>query len=163
MTEPRESLLDARLWVAFVVMLFVSGVSNTFPVFFPPLLAEFGGSRAGTALAVTLIWVAGAALSPVAGHLVDRASPRALVAVGITATALGLGLGALAPTLRVFTLAFGLGVGVGIGCTGMVTQAAVINARYRRRRGFATGIVFAGAMAGWAMAWPAQQAITAFG
>jgi MFS family permease len=161
--EPRESLRDARLWVAFTVMLFVSGVSNTFPVFFPPLLAEFGGSRAGTALAVTLIWVAGAALSPVAGHLVDRASPRALVAVGIAATALGLGLGALAPTLHAFTLAFGLGVGVGIGCTGMVTQAAVINARYRRRRGFATGIVFAGSMAGWAMAWPAQQVITAFG
>src|SRR5690348_231272 len=142
-------------------MMVVSGLSNTFPVFFPPLLAEFGGSRAGTALAVTLIWVASAALSPVAGHLVDRASPRALVVIGIAATALGLGLGALAPTLHVFTLAFGLGVGVGIGCTGMVTQAAVINARYRRRRGFATGIVFGGAMAGWAMAWPAQRAIAA--
>ena len=163
MTDQRESLLDARLWVAFAVMMFVSGISNTFPVFFPPLLAEFGGSRAGTALAVTLIWIAGAVLSPVSGHLVDRASPRALVAAGIASTALGLGLGALAPTLRVFTLAFGLGVGIGIGCTGMVTQAAVINARYRRRRGFATGIVFGGAMAGWAMAWPAHQAIDALG
>jgi MFS family permease len=161
--EPRERLLDARLWVAFGVMMFVSGISNTFPVFFPPLLEEFGGSRAGTALAVTLIWVAGAVLSPVAGHLVDRSSPRALVAAGIAATALGLGLGALAPTLRVFTLTFGLGVGIGIGCTGMVTQAAVINARYRRRRGFATGIVFGGSMAGWAMAWPAHQAIEAIG
>ena len=163
MIDQRESLLDARLWVAFAVMMFVSGISNTFPVFFPPLLAEFGGSRAGTALAVTLIWVTGAVLSPVAGHLVDRASPRALVAAGIASTALGLGRGALAPTLRVFTLAFGLGVGVGIGFTGMVTQAAVINARYRRRRGFATGIVFGGAMAGWAMAWPANQAIAALG
>ena len=163
MSAQRESLLEARLAVAFAVMLFVSGISNTFPVFFPPLLAEFGGSRAATALAVALIWVAGAALSPVAGYLVDRTSPRALVSAGITATALGLGLGALAPTLRVFTLAFGLGVGIGIGCTGMVTQAAVINARYRRRRGFATGIVFAGSMAGWVMAWPAQQAITAIG
>jgi predicted MFS family arabinose efflux permease len=158
-----ESLLDARLWLAFAVMMFVSGISNTFPVFFPPLLTEFGGSRAGTALAVTLIWMAGAVLSPVAGHLVDRSSPRVLVAAGIAATALGLGLGALAPSLRVFTLTFGLGVGIGIGCTGMVTQAAVINARYRRRRGFATGIVFGGAMAGWAMAWPAHQAIAAIG
>ena len=163
MSARPESLLEARLWVAFAVMLFVSGISNTFPVFFPPLLAEFGGSRAGTALAVTLIWVAGAALSPLAGHLVDRASPRGLVAVGVAASALGLGLGAAAPTLRVFTLAFGLGVGIGIGCTGMVTQAAVINARYRRRRGFATGIVFAGSMAGWAMAWPSNWVIATFG
>jgi len=161
--DPGESLRDAGLWIAVAVMMFVSGVTNTFTVFFPPLLAEFGGSRAATALAVTLIWVAGAVLSPIAGHLVDRWSPRALVAVGIVATALGLGLGAAAPTLRVFTLAFGLGVGIGIGCTGMVTQAAVVNARYRRRRGFATGIVFGGSMAGWAMAWPAHQAIAAIG
>jgi MFS family permease len=144
-------------------MLFVSGISNTFPVFFPPLLAEFGGSRAATALAVTLIWVCGAALSPVAGHLVDRASPRALVTVGIAVTAAGLGLAAVAPTLRMFALALGLGAGVGIGLTGMVTQAAVINARYRRRRGFATGIVFAGSMAGWVMAWPAHWAIVTLG
>src|SRR5256885_10107145 len=84
-------------------MLFVSGVSNTFPVFFPPLLAEFGGSRAGTALAVTPIWIAGAALSPVAGHLVHRASPRALVAGGVAAPALRLRLGpdpAPLPTLK---------------------------------------------------------------
>jgi nitrate/nitrite transporter NarK len=144
-------------------MLLVSGVSNTFPVFFPALLAEFGGSRAATALAVTLIWVAGAVLSPVAGHLVDRTSPRGLVAAGIAVTAVGLGAAALAPSLGVFTVALGLGVGVGIGCTGMVTQAAVINARYTRRRGFATGIVFAGSMAGWAMAWPAHWAIVTLG
>jgi predicted MFS family arabinose efflux permease len=144
-------------------MLFVSGITNTFPVFFPPLLREFGGSRAGTALAMTLIWIGGAALSPVAGHLVDRASPRALVIAGLGATALGLVAAALAPTLTVFTLALGLGAGVGIGLTGMVTQAAVINAAYRRRRGFATGIVFAGSMAGFAMAWPMQWAIGVIG
>ena len=38
----------------------------------------------------------------------------------------------------------------------MVPQAAVINADYRRRRGVATGIAFAGAMAGYVMATPAQ-------
>ena len=80
-------------------MLLVSGIGNTFPVFFPPLLHEFGGSRAATALAVTLIWVGGAMLAPVAGHLVDRWSPRALVVVGLLATAAGLTVAALAPTL----------------------------------------------------------------
>jgi MFS family permease len=149
--------------VAFATMLLVSGISNTFPIFFPPLLAEFGGSRAATALAVTLIWVCGAVLSPVAGHLVDHASPRGLVAAGIAVTAVGVGLASLAPSLGVFTLALGLGTGIGVGLTGMVTQAAVINARYRRRRGFATGIVFAGSMAGWLMAWPAHWAIVSIG
>ena len=51
----RESLASAQLRLAFAIMLFVAGLGNTFPVFFPPLLAEFGGSRAGTAMAVTLL------------------------------------------------------------------------------------------------------------
>ena len=159
----RESLASARLWLAFATMLFVSGIGNTFPVFFPPLLQEFGGSRAATALTVTLMWTAGAALGPVAGYLVDCWSPRALIAVGLGAAAVGLAVAALAPTLTVFSLGLGLGVGVGVGLTGMVPQAAVIAADYRRRRGVATGIAFAGSMAGYVMATPAHWVITNLG
>ncbi len=135
MTE-RESLVNPQLGLAFAIMLFVAGLGNTFPVFFPALLEEFGGSRAATALTVTLFWVGGAVLGPVAGHLVDRTSPRALVALGLLATAFGLAIAALAPTLRIFTLALGIGGGIGIGLAGMVTQAAVIATGYRRRRGY---------------------------
>ncbi|MGH7387845.1 MAG: hypothetical protein ACREM3_00065 [Candidatus Rokuibacteriota bacterium] len=71
-----ESLASPRLWLAFATMLVVSGIGNMFPVFFPALLAEFGGSRAATASTVSLLWLVGAALGPVAGHLVDRWSPR---------------------------------------------------------------------------------------
>ena len=159
----RERLATARLGLAFATMLFVSGMGNTFPVFFPPLLEEFGGSRAATALTVTLMWTAGAVLGPLAGHLVDRWSPRALVAVGLGATAAGLGVAALAPTLAVFSLGLGLGAGIGVGFTGMVPQAAVIAADYRRRRGVATGVAFAGSMAGYVMATPAHWVITSFG
>ena len=159
----RERLATARLGLAFATMLFVSGMGNTFPVFFPPLLEEFGGSRAATALTVTLMWTAGAVLGPLAGHLVDRWSPRALVVVGLGASAAGLGVAALAPTLAVFSLGLGLGAGIGVGFTGMVPQAAVIAADYRRRRGVATGIAFAGSMAGYVMAAPAHWVITSFG
>jgi MFS family permease len=159
----RESLASPRLWLAFVTMLLVSGIGNTFPVFFPPLLDEFGGSRAGTAVAVSLIWVGGAVLGPVAGYLVDRWSPRGLVVVGLLATAAGLAVAAAAPTLRIFALALGIGAGVGVGLTGMVTQASVIAAHYRRRRGLATGIAFAGSMAGYVMATPAHWVIVGFG
>jgi MFS family permease len=159
----RESLASPRLWLAFVTMLLVSGIGNTFPVFFPPLLREFGGSRAGTAVTVSLIWVGGAVLGPLAGYLVDRWSPRGLVVVGLLATAAGLAVAASAPTLRVFALALGIGAGIGVGLTGMVTQASVIAAQYRRRRGLATGIAFAGSMAGYVMATPAHWVITGFG
>src|SRR5262245_51388484 len=64
-----ESLANARLWLAFSLMLFVSGFSNTFPVFFPPLLEEFAGSRAATASTVSLLWVLGALVGAPAGYL----------------------------------------------------------------------------------------------
>jgi len=99
----------------------------------------------------------------VSGHLVDQWSPRALVSVGLGAAAAGLAVAALAPTLVAFTLGLGLGGSVGIGFTGMVPQAAVIAADYRRRRGVATGIAFAGSMAGYVMATPAHWVITTFG
>jgi len=159
----RESLVSARLWLAFATMLLVSGIGNTFPVFFPPLLAEFGGSRAATAFTVSLIWIGGAVVGPVAGALVDRRNPRLIVGAGILATALGLAGGALAPTLAVFIACVGVGAGIGVGLTGMVTQAAIIADAYTRRRGFATGIAFAGSMAGYVLAAPAQVAIERIG
>ena len=48
-TATQESLASGRLVLAFGCTLLVTGITNTFPVFFPPLLAEFGGSRAATA------------------------------------------------------------------------------------------------------------------
>ena len=159
----RESLVSARLWLAFTTMLLGSGIGNTFPVFFPPLLLEFGGSRAATALTVSLIWVCGAVLGPVAGAMVDRRDPRLIVAAGLVATALGLLGGALAPTLLVFIACVGIGVGIGVGATGMVTHAAIIADAYTARRGFATGIAFAGSMAGYVLAAPAQLAIERVG
>jgi hypothetical protein len=63
-TQPRESLASQRLWLAFATMLLVAGITNTFPVFLPALLAEFGGSGAATAATASLLWVGGALLSP---------------------------------------------------------------------------------------------------
>jgi predicted MFS family arabinose efflux permease len=145
------------------MMLFVSGLTNTFPVFFPALLDEFGGTRAATASTVTLMWLVGAALGPLAGTLVGRFSPRRVVATGLAAGALGLGGAVLSPSLPLFVVSLGLGVGVSIGLTGMVTQAAVIADRYVRRRGVAMGIAFSGSMAAYVLSSPAHAAIAAWG
>src|SRR3989338_7540835 len=158
-----ESLASPRLALAFVTMLLVSGIANTFPVFFPPLLEEFGGSRAAPASTVTLLWIGGAVLGPLAGYLVTRWNPRFTVVLGLVAVAVGLGVGTLAPSLTVFVAAVGIGGGIGIGLTGMVTQAALIADQFVARRGLATGIAFSGSMAAYVLAWPAQWAITHLG
>jgi predicted MFS family arabinose efflux permease len=159
----KESLLNARLWLAFALMLFVSGFSNTFPVFFPPLLDEFRGSRAATAATVSLIWVGGALVGAPAGYLVARYNPRWVVIAGIWAMALGLTLGTIAPGLGVFIAVVGCLGGIGVGMTGMVTQAALLADTYVRRRGLANGIAFSGSMAGYLVALPAQMVITRWG
>lgn len=110
-------------------MLLLSGIASAFPVFLPPLLEEFGGSRGATASTASLLWVGGAVLGP------------------------------LAPSLTVFILAVGVGGGIGVGLTGMITQAALIADAYVRRRGLAMGIAFSGSMAAYALALPAQWAI----
>ena len=120
-------------------MLLVAGITNTFPVFLPALLAEFGGSRAATASTASLLWIGGALLSPVAGYLVARWNPRRLVCLGLAIVAGGMLLGSLAPTLPLFLVAMGIGGGIGLGLTGMTTHAALIADAYVRRRGLATG------------------------
>lgn len=159
----KESLLNARLWLAFALMLFVSGFSNTFPVFFPPLLEEFGGSRAATAATVSLIWASGALVGALAGYLVARYNPRWVVISGIVAMVLGLSLGTLARDLGWFVAVVGSLGGIGVGLTGMVTQAALLADTYVRRRGLANGIAFSGSMGGYLVALPAQLVITRSG
>ena len=158
-----ESLVSGRLLLAFASALLVTGITNAFPVFFPPLLAEFGGSRAATASTVTLIWVGGAILGPISGWSIARWNPRASVSLGLLSAALGFALGSVSHSLTLFRLAVGVGVGVGVGLTGMVTQAALLADAYVVRRGAAMGIAFAGAMAGYGLAPPCQWVITHFG
>jgi predicted MFS family arabinose efflux permease len=162
-SQARETLVSGRLVLAFASALLVTGVTNAFPVFFPPLLDEFGGSRAATASTITLVWVAGAILGPISGWIVARWNPRASVSLGLLSAALGFALGSVSHSLTVFRLAVGLGVGVGVGFTGMVTQAALLADAYVVRRGAAMGIAFAGAMAGYVLAPPGQWVITRFG
>jgi MFS family permease len=159
----RESLASGRLVLAFACGLLVTGITNTFPVFFPALLAQFGGSRAATASAVTLIWIGGAVLGPLAGWAVARRSPRGVIGLGLAVAALGFGLGSAAPSLGAFTLAVGIGGGIGVGLTGMVTQAALLADAFVRRRGVAMGIAFSGAMAGYGLAPPCQWLIAHLG
>jgi predicted MFS family arabinose efflux permease len=162
-TRPAESLANPRLWLAFTTMLLISGFPNSFVLFLPPLLAEFQASRATTASPMSFIWIAAAALGPIAGWLVARRNPRLVVMTGLGCTAIGLVLGANAPTLPVMIASVGIAVGVGLGLTGLSTQAALLADSYSRRRGVAMGIAFSGSMAAYMLGPITQRIISAFG
>jgi len=111
-TPDRETLANPRLWLAFASMLLVSGLGNTFPIFFPALLAEFGGSRGATASTVSFLWIGGAVLGPLSGYLIARRNPRLVVICGLGAAAAGLSVGTLATSLPMFIGAVGIGGGI---------------------------------------------------
>lgn len=163
MSRPAESLANPRLWLAFTTMLLISGFPNSYVLFLPPLLEEFHASRAATASPMSYIWMAAAALGPLAGWLVARRNPRLVVMTGLGATAGGLLLGAHAPTLPLMSASVGIAVGVGLGLTGLSTQAALLADSYTRRRGVAMGIAFSGSMAAFMLGPITQRMISSFG
>ena len=72
--------------IVVVVWLLLAGAYGlflSFPVFFVPLLEEFQWSRALTAGAVSVSTIVQAALSPVAGILVDRIGTRPVILAGV--------------------------------------------------------------------------------
>lgn len=143
--------------------MLVGGIANTFPVFLPPLLDEFGGSRAAAASAVSIFWLGGAVFGPIAGRWIDRVDPRLVIGAGLASAAVGTATAAVAPSLGAFAVLLGVAGGIGAGLTGFVPQAAVIAETYQARRGFATGIAFSGSMVGYALAQPAHWTIEAVG
>jgi len=144
-------------------MMLVGGIANTFPVFLPALLDEFGGSRASAASAVSIFWLGSAVFGPIAGRWIDRVDPRLVISSGLASAAVGTLTAAVAPSLGAFALLLGVAGGIGAGLTGFVPQAAVIAETYQARRGFATGIAFSGSMVGYALAQPAHWTIEAVG
>src|SRR5260370_10407022 len=78
-TRPSESLANARLWLAFTTTLLISGFPNVYILFLPSLLAEFHASRAATVLPISVVWVGGARLAPIAGWLLARHNHRIVV------------------------------------------------------------------------------------
>ena len=144
-------------------MLLISGFPHSYVLFLPPLLEEFHASRAALASPLSFIWIAAAALGPLAGWLVARRNPRLVVMTGLAATATGLLLGAQARTLSFMIGAVGIAVGLGLGLTGLSTQAALLAATYSRRRGVAMGIAFSGAMAAYMLGPVTQHLIDLFG
>src|SRR5215468_10168075 len=95
--EEMKSEADKKLyygWIvvatSFITMAIVSPAWFSFPLFYPPILAEFGWTRAATAGAYSLNLLIGAIVSPFVGHLIDRFGPRSVMPAGVIVFAIGL-------------------------------------------------------------------------
>ena len=113
---------------------------------------SFTASRAQLNVVEVCLSVGVNVMSPILGYLVDRYSPRHIVALGAVALGAGLMLISQAGTLFSIFVVYATLVPLGALALGMMPSSALIARWFRRRRGQALGISLAGSSVGGALA-----------
>ena len=123
-----------------VSMMLVYGVRNSFPVFFGPVLDDFGWFRGSTAIMLALNILVYGLAAPVAGSLVDRWKPRWVAFAGIFVLASATALCYLADELWHFYLFFGILAPIGAACCGIAVLNPALMHWFHKRRQLAIGL-----------------------
>ena len=131
----------------FAIQAIGIGVYVSYGVFFHPLNAEFGWSRATISGASSLSFFFMGLVGILVGRLNDRIGPRIMMAV--TGFIFGLGYLLMSGLHTVWQLYLFYGVGIGIGLSAIDVIPLSTTARwFVRNRGTMTGIVKVGTGAG---------------
>jgi MFS family permease len=128
---------------SFIIIFTAFGINYSFGVFFNPLLADFGWSRAVTSVGYSLGQIASGALGIFAGRITDSFGPRLTGIISGFSLALGCFLMSRITEVWQFYLIYGILVGIGIGGT-MVPLISTVSRWFIRLRGAMTGIVVSG-------------------
>ena len=132
-----------QLGLALLVMMTISSPQYVWTLFTKPLAGVTGASLPALQVTFTLLIVLQTFFSPAQGWLIEKFSPRIMIAIGTLLSGIGWVLAAYATTLWQLYLTYGLFCGIGTG----VVYVGIIGLMVRwfpDRRGFATGLVAAG-------------------
>jgi len=151
------------LALSFVAMVLAHAARNSFSVFYPEILREFGWSRASTAGIFSVNLIVYGIAAPFAGALVDRFGPKRLFLTGGTILALATALCSRAHTIYHFYIFFGLAGAIGTSLIAYPASAPVLARWFVRRRGMVFGIFDAGWGASLFVVPLVQYLITQFG
>ena len=151
------------LAAAFIILILSYAIRNTFSVFYPVIVEEFGWQRGSTALMFSInIMVYGFA-APVAGSLVDRFRPRLVLSVGACILGAGITLCSLATTQWQFYLFYGVVAAIGMSLVGWTPLMTILANWFVKKRGLVFGILGAGFGSSLISASVAQFLISSFG
>lgn len=128
----------------FVDFVAVGFFFYSYGVFFKAIEREFGGSRLGVSLGMTVTAAVGALAAPFIGHALDRFPLKRVIASGAISMAVGFFALSQVRTQLEFYLALGLFIGVGAGAMGQLATAKLVTNWFLRRRGTALGIAATG-------------------
>lgn len=129
---------------AFLITLAGYAIRNTFTVFYPVIVDDFGWSRGDTAIMYSLTMVCYGMVAPVAGGLVDRFNPKLVFSIGGITIGGGIALCSMATQLWHFYLCYGVMVAVGLSLIGFTPLSSVITHWFASRKAMAFGLIGAG-------------------
>jgi OFA family oxalate/formate antiporter-like MFS transporter len=132
-----------QLTLGVIVMMTISSPQYVWTLFVKSFQTTTGATLPAVQITFSLLIVLQTWLSPAQGFLVERYSPKALIALGAAMSGLGWIASAQATSLTGLYLTYGLlcGIGTGIVYIGIVGLMA---RWFPDRRGFAIGMVAAG-------------------
>ena len=148
----------------FVDFVAVGFFFYSYGVFFKAIAIEFGDSRLGVALGLTVTSAVGAVAAPLVGRALDRYPLKRVIGVGATAMSIGfLGLSLVRTPLE-FYLVLGIFIGFGAGSMGNLATSKLVTNWFDRKRGTALGIAATGvSMSGVVMPFVSAEIIEAYG
>lgn len=139
--------VDNRRWLqlilGLVVMMAISSPQYVWTLFVKPFQTATNASLAAVQVTFTVVIVLQTFFSPVQGYLIDRFSPKLMIALGAALSGLGWITASYAESLFGLYATYGLlcGLGTGIVYVGIV---GLMVRWFPDRRGFAAGVVAAG-------------------
>jgi MFS family permease len=133
----------------------------SFGVFFKPMAAEFGWTRAMTAGAYSLRSIEGGIASPIVGWAVDRYGSRGVIIVGAIVSGLSFTLMPLVDSLLGFYLIYGILLSTGMSAMLYLPAWTVIAKWFKRRLSLAMALLAVGAGFGGLVCAPASAFLIA--
>jgi oxalate/formate antiporter len=142
-TLPASRTRYMQLAFGLITMMAISSPQYVWTLFVKPLQATTGASLPAIQITFTLLIVLQTFFSPAQGWLIDRFSPRILIAAGAALSGIGWVATAYVTSIWGLYLTYGLlcGFGTGIVYVGVV---GLMVRWFPDRRGFAAGMVAAG-------------------
>jgi len=133
--------------ILFLISIVDGGFTYIFSAFLKPLSQEFGWTRAETAGAFSLYFLAAGFVLPIWGWLADRIGVRLVFLLSALIDGVALFLLSSVRSLTTFYTLYLL-LGIGLGGIGPMTVGKIVSQWFVAKRGRAMGIALVGSSAG---------------
>jgi MFS family permease len=150
--EKRAGRQDPGPWftvgLGFVALAVAFSARATLGLMMTTWIRELGWSRSLISGAAAMALVVMAAITPLAGRLVDLQGPRNVLAAGLALLAVGCFLLASTSSAWVFVIAFAVVAAIGFGLIATHVVATAVERRFAHDKGLAMGIATSGSTGG---------------